>query len=143
MIDHPTFVIYVDELPHLGENDKLGYVVGSEQAKLVNRVVRKGHQVYITTQPFKFPPIYSSYLLFTGDRVLCPDEYNGEHVFMMQYYQGNYTMEELTFIKYMFDDIYEIGIKENAFDGTHLIKKGMCEPTPKLRPVFSSQSTNT
>lgn len=135
MIDHPTFMVFVDQVPHYEPNQTPGYILSGELAKLVNRIVTKGYQVFITTKKFEFPPIYPSCLLFTGDQVLLRKEYNGEHVFLMQYYQEDYSDEEMDFVRYMFDDLYQVGVKHISFDGRHLVNKGMFEPAPKSFPI--------
>lgn len=141
MNDHPTFIIYVDQLPNYEPGQTAGYVLSDEVARIVKSLVVKGHKIYITTKRFEFPPMFESCLLYTGHNVLLLDEYNNEHVYIMQYYRDEYTNDQLKFIRYMMDDIYQVGSDYSGYRKTDLVDKGVFEPTPKSFPINTQTST--
>jgi len=136
-MDHPTFIVYVNQLPNWDEGQQAGYVLSDCLATVVNRLVVAGFHIFICAKPFKFPPIYESVLMYTGDRVLTKKEYNGEHVYVLQYYQNEYDECELNFIKHHFDKYYQTGHSSicDMDVSDELENRGVFDPVPKIYPL--------
>jgi len=134
-MDHPAFIVYVKELPNYEKGQGQAYVLGDQLAKVVNNITKAGHRIFITTKPFKYPPIYHSFLYYAGYDLFTKREYTeDDDVLILQYYQKEYPYNQMAYIRNKFLSLYDLA-NEEWDEPIPEIHQSVFEPTPKLTPM--------